>query len=100
MHLHRPPLALLAGVFRCCAVWISSERCRHVTAGMRVAREFSDVPFRTHFVHGPERPKQISPGNRPGGPLRAFFASLRLRVSDPGFELRARVPADGPAVSS
>ncbi len=52
MHLRQPPLAFLAGAPQSCTVWIASRRRRHVTAGVRVARESSDVPFRTHLVCG------------------------------------------------
>ncbi len=45
--------------------WIASARCRHVTAGMRVAREFSDVPFRTHLVRGLIGHDKSAPGHPP-----------------------------------
>jgi hypothetical protein len=84
MHLHQPPLALVAGACRSCTVWIAPRRCRHVTAGTRVAREFSDVPFRMHTVRGPERPQQISPGQSALG-----FRGIALGV----------LPGDRPGLS-
>jgi hypothetical protein len=103
MRMHRPPLALLAGVSRSSAVWIASGRCRHVTAAMRVAREFSDVPFRTHLVRGltgHDKSAQASPwvseashwvpDASPLGVLRVFPAALRGH----GFSNPARIVSD------
>jgi hypothetical protein len=69
MHLHQAPLALLAGALRSCTLWIASGRCRHVTAGMRVARKTRD-----HARLGAWFRRDASPQTSVASPIPATFA--------------------------
>ncbi len=90
------PASTTAGAPRSCTVSIASRRCSHVTAGMTVAREFSNMPFRTHLLRSLKGHNKSAQGNPPWGSFACLFAALRLRVSDPRFQqLRKILPATG-----